>query len=130
MGRTPVATWMMPKKGATSHKWRQARSGAELDRPKMAAAEAATDAGARAEAELARTEGAVTMEVVVSRPTANEAAAGETIAVEASSSPVSQGDPREVMRDVGKEIPASTRASKLLEMVSRLLPALIPRQAR
>jgi hypothetical protein len=55
----------------------------------------------------------------VSRPAANEAAARETAAAEASSSPAGQGDPREVMRDVVKEIPASTGASELPEMVTQ-----------
>jgi hypothetical protein len=114
-----VATWITPKKRAASHKWRRARSRAELDLPEIAAADAATDAGVTAEAGLAQTKGAVTAEVVVSRPATDEATARETAAVEASSSPAGQGDPREVTRDVVKEIPASTAASELPEMVTQ-----------
>jgi hypothetical protein len=85
---------------------------AELDRPEIAAADATTNAGVTAEARLARTEGAVTAEVVISHPATDEAAAGEIATVEASSGPASQGDPREVAGEVVKEVPASMRASE------------------
>jgi hypothetical protein len=90
----------------------------ELDRPEIVAADATTDAGVTAESGLARTEGAVTAEVIMSRPATNEATIGETAAVEASSGPASQGDPREVTREVVKEVSASMRVSELPEVVT------------
>jgi hypothetical protein len=89
----------------------------ELDRPEIAAADATTNADVMAKTGLARTEGAVMVEVVVPRPTTDEAVAGEIATVGASSGPANQGDPREVTGEVGKEVPASMRASKPLEMV-------------
>jgi hypothetical protein len=59
------------------------------------------------------------MEVVVSHPAANEVAAGEVAAIDASSSPACQEDPREVAGEAVKEASVSMRASEPSEMVAR-----------
>jgi hypothetical protein len=93
--------------------------GAEgLDRQETAAADAIADTGAAAKAGLAWSKEATAAEVVVSRPAADEVVAGEIATIEASSGPISQGDPREAVREAMKEVLAGMRASELPEMVA------------
>jgi hypothetical protein len=98
----------------------------ELDRPEIAAMDAAADAIATAEAGLARTEEAATIEVVVSRPTADEVVAGEVAAVDVSSGPASQEDPRKVAEEAAKEASVGVRASEPPETVASASSGLGP----
>jgi hypothetical protein len=85
----------------------------------MAAVDAAVNAGATAETGLVWIEEAVMMEVVMSRPAADEVAAGEVATTEASSGLASQEDSREVAGEAVKEASASMRASEPPKTVVR-----------
>jgi hypothetical protein len=59
------------------------------------------------------------MKIVVSHPAADEAAAGEVTAVDASSDPASQEDSHKVVTETAKEAPVGAGVPEPSEMAAR-----------